>query len=394
MQNEKQVSLKVTDNTSLFISNTNSIKPVLDTLGQFQNLSGLKANIEKTKFYNIGATEFDDRYMQGFKFSKDKIKLLSITITKDQSVSEEYNFRPRLKAMETILKQWSRRKLSLKVKITVINALAISLLCTHPTTVLNTPANILHEINSILYTFLWDGKRPKIPAKVMENSVKFGGLKMPNIFLKVKAWQLSWLTRAIKSPESSWVCVVDELMRKGNLIDTIRGNLDKRDKFLQCVPQFYRNILCTLYDLKEKVGINQPFDQSIWLNKNITIGNETIFWNEWYEKGLTLVRDIIDENGIFYDVNSLSELYSIKRNFLSVLQLRQAIPMHWRTQLYNAPLPLLHDQPQFKLTPSSQAIALTKLKSRQIYCALINIHNNSANTAPSALLNGMHYMVM
>ena len=194
----------------------------------------------------------------------------------------------------------------------------------YPTTVLDTPANILHEINSILYSFLWDGKRPKIAAKVMENSIKFGGLKMPNLFLKVKAWQLSWLTRAIKIPESSWVCVVDEIMRKANLIDTIRGHLDKRDKFLQCVPQFYRNILYTLYDLKEKVGINQPFDQSIWLNKNITIGKETIFWNEWYEKGITLVRDIIDESGIFYDVNSLSELYSIKTNFLSVLQLRQA----------------------------------------------------------------------
>ena len=321
--------------------------------------------------------------MQGFKFSKDKIKLLGITITRDQSVSEEYNFRPRLKAMETILKQWSRRKLSLKGKITVINALAISLIV-YPTTVLDTPANILHEINSILYTFLWDGKRPKIAAKVMENSIKLGGLKMPNIFLKVKAWQLSRLTRAIKSPESSWVCVVDEIMRKANLIDTIRGHPDKRDKFLQCVPQFYRNILCTLYDLKEKVGINQPFDQSIWLNKNITIGNETIFWNEWYEKGITLVRDVIDENGIFYDVNSLSELY-LSSNFLSVLQLRQPIPMHWRTQLYNAPLPPLHDQPQFKLTPSSQAIALTKLKSRQIYWALINMHNNSANTAPKCI---------
>ena len=130
--------------------------------------------------------------------------------------------------------------------------------------------------------------------------------------------------------------------------------------------------------------INQPFAQSIWLNKNITIGNETIVWNEWYEKGITLVRDIVDEKGIFYDVNSLSELYSIKTNFLSVLQLRQAIPFHLRTQLYNAPLPPLHDKPQFKLTPSSQATAL-KLKSRQIYWALINMHNNSTNTAPKCI---------
>ena len=105
--------------------------------------------------------------MQGFKFSKDKIKLLGITITKDQSVSKEYNFRPRLKAMELILKQWSRTKLSLKGKITVIRRFGYLSNWVSQSTVLDTPANILHEINSILYTFLWDGKRPKIAAKVM-----------------------------------------------------------------------------------------------------------------------------------------------------------------------------------------------------------------------------------
>ena len=80
---------------------------------------------------------------------------------------------------------------------------------------------------------------------------------------------------------------------------------------------------------------------------------------------------------------------------MSVLQLRQAIPIHWRTQLYNAPLPLLHDQPQFTHTPSSQAIALTKLKSRQIYWALINIQTNSANTVPKFIMkwNALYNLV-
>ena len=57
----------------------------------------------------------------------------------------------------------------------------------YPTTVLDTTASILHEINSILYTFLRGGKRPKIAAKVMENSIKFGGLKMTNYIFKSKS---------------------------------------------------------------------------------------------------------------------------------------------------------------------------------------------------------------
>ena len=142
-----------------------------------------------------------------------------------------------------------------------MNAFAASQII-YPAAVLDTPSNILCEINSILYNFLWDGIRPKIAAKVIANSIKLGGLKMPNIFLKVKSWQLSWLVRAIKNPESSWVCIVNNIMRRAKLIDSIRGYPDKDDNFLQCVLQFYRNALFTLYDLKEHFGINHPVDQT------------------------------------------------------------------------------------------------------------------------------------
>ena len=91
-------------------------------------------------------------------------------------------------------------------------------------------------------------------------------------------------------------------MHRAKLIDSIKGNFNKHDKFLQCVPQFYRNILCTSYDFKEHFEINHPVDQSLWLNKKnpITIGKETIFWNEWYDKGISVVRDIIDDKVINY----------------------------------------------------------------------------------------------
>ena len=95
-----------------------------------------------------------------------------------------------MKSTENILNQWSRRKLSLKGKIVVINALALSTIV-YPSTVLDVPIKTLEEVNRLLYNFLWEGKRPKIAAKVIESSIKLGGLKMPNIFLKVKAWQLT-----------------------------------------------------------------------------------------------------------------------------------------------------------------------------------------------------------
>ena len=115
-------------------------------------------------------------------------------------------------------------------------------------TVLATPSNILHEINSILCNFLWDGRRPTITTKVIENSIKLGGLKMGKIYIYILKSKTMAVTVVCKSYKKSrkWVCVVNDIIHKTKLIDSIRGHLDKRDKFPQCVPKFYRNIFCTL----------------------------------------------------------------------------------------------------------------------------------------------------
>ena len=61
-------------------------------------LSGLKANIEKTKYYNIGTTDFSATDMKGFSFEKDDVKLLGITISKNKKVSDDKNFDKKAKA--------------------------------------------------------------------------------------------------------------------------------------------------------------------------------------------------------------------------------------------------------------------------------------------------------
>jgi hypothetical protein len=89
----KEVKIsQMADDTSLFLTSTDSIQPVIETLDQFKLLSGLKANIEKTKFYNIGTTDFSATDMKDFSFEKDDIKLLGITISKNKKVSDDKNF--------------------------------------------------------------------------------------------------------------------------------------------------------------------------------------------------------------------------------------------------------------------------------------------------------------
>ena len=91
--------LQLPDDTSLIVGSPDSIKPIFYIIKSFQSLSGLTANIEKTKFQNIGLVDFSKESMKRFEFSKGKMELLGIMITKDDSENENTNFAPRVKTI-------------------------------------------------------------------------------------------------------------------------------------------------------------------------------------------------------------------------------------------------------------------------------------------------------
>ena len=51
------------------------------------------------------------------------------------------------------------------------------------------------------------------------------------------------------------------------------------------------------------------------------------------DKGILEIRDLLDQNGMFYDHTQLKLKYGINCNFLNVLQIRQSIPHSWRKLL-------------------------------------------------------------
>ena len=83
-------------------------------------------------------------------------------------------------------------------------------------------------------------KMPTIAAKILEINIKLGGLKMPNIFLKVKSWQLSWLKRAANLP---WLNITNELLPGYNLTQLINSNFNLNHKSTVNLPFFYKNLV-------------------------------------------------------------------------------------------------------------------------------------------------------
>ena len=363
---------QMADDTTVFLNDIDSIKYLFDLMEMFQTSSGLKANLEKTKFYNISPNRISDDETSNINFEKTPIQLLGLTITNDKKIDIEENFNPRLRGIENILKHWSRRKLSLKGKITIINSLAMSQIV-YPATNLDVPSDFLEKLHKIFYNFLWDGKRSKIAAKTIENTISTGGLKMPNIFLKVKSWQLSWLRRALSYPDSKWLITLNKII---NSIDfrhlaQCRTNLNSTDF---AMPEFYKNIMQTWYDIRD--NNNEAFidipNESLWYNKNITIDKKEIFWKSWHSKGIMFIHNLIERNGHFMSHTDISRKYGVKCSFLELLQIRMAIPIKWREKLSSLSNDIDHHPTEPKLYEPSQNKfkSLTEYTSKELYMLL------------------------
>ena len=110
---------QLSDDTTIFLKDEDSINPLLELLNLFKEYSGLKANVEKTKAYKIGKEQVNNTF--NLLWPKDDNKLLGITITDKEKTNIKENFKPKLNKMHSLIRIWNTRNLSLKGKIVVIN---------------------------------------------------------------------------------------------------------------------------------------------------------------------------------------------------------------------------------------------------------------------------------
>ena len=53
-----------------------------------------------------------------------------------------------------------------------------------------------------------------------------------------------------------------------------------------------------VYDKQENFR-NNFYSIPVWYNSNIKIGYKSVFFKSWYEKGVKVVQDFLDEDGNF-----------------------------------------------------------------------------------------------
>ena len=128
-------------------------------------------------------------------WTSDSAKTLGIIFSTDKHKLIENNLIPKLNDFVNCLKRWNHRKLSLMGKVTVVKTFALPKLI-YPLTVLNTPpVDILKQIKSEFFKFIWESKPDKIKRSTIMQDYKNGGLRMINIDYFIWALKAGWVKR-------------------------------------------------------------------------------------------------------------------------------------------------------------------------------------------------------
>ena len=103
-----------------------------------------------------------DVSFSGLRYSKGPYRLLGVYFSINLDDTFELNFPPKLQKLKNILRIWNMRDLTPIGRITVLKSLGLSQLIFLLSVLPKPPEGFLQEINSLMYSFIWNGKPDKI----------------------------------------------------------------------------------------------------------------------------------------------------------------------------------------------------------------------------------------
>ena len=151
------------DDTTFFLKDRNSIIELMNELNTFSNFSGLKPNKTKCEIAGIGVLNGVQVALCGMKcvnLNNETVKILGVHFSYNKNLEQDKNFSEHILKIESILKLWLIRQLTLEGGITLVKSLAIYKVV-HLLLITKLHNNTIDLMSKIKKNFIWQGKKTK-----------------------------------------------------------------------------------------------------------------------------------------------------------------------------------------------------------------------------------------
>ena len=358
---------QLADDTTLFLKDKHSVQTVLDLLKHFELCAGLKLNKSKSEAIMLGNSNHLTSVC-GIKIIDKPVKLLGIWICKETNNIPELNFTEKLSKFKHLLNMWKQRKLSLKGKVTIVNSLALPQMI-YAASVLYVPPDIIHEVNSLIFSFLWP-KKAHVKKNTIIASLEEGGLKMPDFEQKHKACKAMWVKRLLSYNNKCSVFVKSfGLPLPLKEMCTCRFDMSY---LINYKSDFYKQVLNAWYQLKDFKCVNASDvrREFIWLNKNIIVENKPLFIKRMYQNCICTINDILDNEGNFLPLEYLTLKFNVNISVMDYNSIKASIPLVWRKLVRSSSVIYVPEDLEVKIGNSWKPIE--KLYCKELYWEYVN----------------------
>lgn len=366
------------DDTSLAIEPTESnLRQCFKVLQKFQEISGLKVNIQKTEALELGPFKGPICPELKIKWVERTTRVLGIHIAKEVSESIEANYKGLLDRIAAKLNNWSRRGLSLLGKINILKCLGMSQSIFLFTMLPKPNQEYIKELEQLLYKFIWGKSRDRIKRLTLIGPPKLGGAKMTDVESVISSINIGWVKRLVNSPGTWCSYIVKDIpipINKENLKYFFKGNLHPKDisdwfrinpknKWAEILMDWCKfNYKCPeLFDNRLDI-----LNENLWFNSCIKIGGKTTCLVSWFEAGIKYLKDL----SIDYRWKTLDEIeteFKLRPKLLDYLGILHSINKEWRLKIKTIDnLPIVKEK-----VHNITTLCHTKKGSKYIYDKLV-----------------------
>ena len=377
------------DLTCFLTPKAKCLRKVIEILESFHKISGLKISVSKTK-----AVWFGSGFDSNLKLCPDlqltwvkTFNLLGINFDNNLT-SMESNFTKKLEEIDKMLASWLFRYLTPYGKVMIIKSLALSKLGHMALVIPNPTKQMLKQIESVFFRFLWNNKSEKVSREHTKLPEKLGGLNFPDIESFWLSFKFSWFRRLLNTSAFWPKILMNDLSRIYNqqlepfqllqLGPSMLHNMSRkiRNKFWEQVLSSAQKVSeGAIFTFPEKIG-----HSSFWYNHLIKRNNRVIAPNNFpvIASSVSTLSDFFYPcTNMLMERNDFCDKYNINVTEEDFIEIRYIINLAFQ-KLKLSPNRVIQAVQPFK--PLLIDIALSTKKGCSFYYKLIRKSKNLSVT--------------